>query len=345
MFGLELFLGRRNPFRQAMLCLGAFLAIAIISEAALAQSAQTLSTRIDRLQQDLNQLRQSLYSGGSSGDSNLAPTQAASIEIRLSQLENQLRQMTGQMEDVRFEMESLSRRMDQLVGDVDQRLQRLEAGAPLSAQNQDGYNQGGFNQGGYQSDNTLPQDYNQNSAPSYGSDDPSAGDVQTLGSISQQDYQAAQTDPSVTYQDNSAQTAVNTTGYDLPGNSAKDKYDHAFGLLRQANYDEAELALRAFIEEHPRHGLAGNAKYWLGETYYVRGNYQQAAIAFAEGFQQYPNNAKAPDNLLKLGMSLASLGAFEDACSTQAELLERYPTAPAAILSRAQQERARHNCP
>ena len=39
-------------------------------------------------------------------------------------------------------------------------------------------------------------------------------------------------------------------GYQLPGATARDKYNHAFSLLRQANYGEAELALRAFLAEH-----------------------------------------------------------------------------------------------
>lgn len=51
-----------------------------------------------------------------------------------------------------------------------------------------------------------------------------------------------------------------------------------------------------FLRQFPNDGLAGNAQYWLGETYYVRQDYQNAAIAFGEGFQRYPKSAKAPDN-------------------------------------------------
>ena len=98
----------------------------------------------------------------------------------------------------------------------------------------------------------------------------------------------------------------------MPEGTPQQQYDYAFGLLRQANYAGAEEAFSAFLVENPDHTLAGNAKYWLGETYYVRGNYQQAAVTFAEGFESYPDNSKAPDNLLKLGMSLASLGSTQD---------------------------------
>ena len=91
--------------------------------------------------------------------------------------------------------------------------------------------------------------------------------------------------------------------------------------------------------------MAGNAKYWLGETFYVRQDYQQAAITFAEAYQEYPNSGKAPDNRLKLGMSRAALDSQNDACGTFAELLKRYPQAAATILQRAKQERQRLSCP
>jgi len=130
----------------------------------------------------------------------------------------------------------------------------------------------------------------------------------------------------------------------MPAGDAAAQYDQAFGLLRQANWGEAENALRAFLERHPDHGLAGNAKYWLGETHYVRGDYVTAARVFAEAFQQYPNSGKAPDNLLKLGMSLAALDRRQDACGTFTELERRYADAPAQIIQRSQAERNRLGC-
>ena len=141
----------------------------------------------------------------------------------------------------------------------------------------------------------------------------------------------------------SGQTAAVTTGA-LPQGSPQEQYSYAFSLLRQAQYNEAEQALRAFVEQHPEDALAGNAKYWLGETHYVRGDYQQSAVIFAEGYQQYPNNSKAPDNLLKLGMSLGALGNTADACGTFAELLKRYPDAATTVLRRTQQEQQRYSC-
>lgn len=132
----------------------------------------------------------------------------------------------------------------------------------------------------------------------------------------------------------------------LPAGATADRqYEHAFGLLQQSDYDKAEKAFQDFIAKNKGHTLAGNAQYWLGETYYVRGKYAEAAVAFAEGVQKYPKNNKAPDNLLKLGMALGQLNQKNDACTAYKQLVQRFPEAAASIKRRAETERRKLNCP
>jgi tol-pal system protein YbgF len=135
-----------------------------------------------------------------------------------------------------------------------------------------------------------------------------------------------------------------TAAAKLPTGSAQEQYDYAFGLLRAADYANAEVALGTFIKSHPDNSLTSNAHYWLGETYYVRGKYGDAAAAFAEGYQKFPKSSKAADNLLKLGMSLGQLNQKKEACLSFAELGNKFPDASAAIKRRADQERGRLNC-
>lgn len=130
----------------------------------------------------------------------------------------------------------------------------------------------------------------------------------------------------------------------LPDGTPKDQYDYAFGILRQADYARAEKALRLFLEANAQDELAGNAQYWLGETYYVRGDFEQAAVEFLSGYQTYPTSTKGPDNLLKLGLSMARLGQTDGACTALTRLATEYPSANDTIRRRAQTERARLQC-
>lgn len=129
------------------------------------------------------------------------------------------------------------------------------------------------------------------------------------------------------------------------GGNPKQLYETAYGYLLQQDYGAAESAFGDFLTRFPNDSLAGNAQYWLGESYFVRGQYKSAASAFLKGYQSYAKSAKAPDSLLKLAMSLDRLGQKDAACTSYAELGSRFPNAPAHVKSRAQAEKTRVGCP
>ena len=121
-------------------------------------------------------------------------------------------------------------------------------------------------------------------------------------------------------------------------------YEQAFALLRQGQYETAEKAFSGFLRNDPQNKLAGNAQYWLAETFYVRGLYEDAARGFAKGYQSYPESSKKADNLLKLSLSLAKLGKKQEACITLGQLDNEVPDAPAPIKRRADQEADKLGC-
>jgi tol-pal system protein YbgF len=121
-------------------------------------------------------------------------------------------------------------------------------------------------------------------------------------------------------------------------------YEQAYGFLLQKDYGAAEQSFETFLKRHPSHHLAGNAQYWLGETFFVRGQYRPAAAAFLKGYQDYAKSQKAPESLLKLAMSLQRLGQKDAACSSFKELATKFPTPPAHVRSLAQTERQRSGC-
>ncbi len=130
----------------------------------------------------------------------------------------------------------------------------------------------------------------------------------------------------------------------LPKGKPAEQYRYARSFLLSGNYEKAAATLKAFVAAHPKDVLAGNATYWLGETYYARKQYSEAAIYFAQGFKNYPKSQKAPDNLLKLGMSFAKLGKRAEACASLFALRQRYPRAATYIRRAARGEARRLRC-
>ena len=125
---------------------------------------------------------------------------------------------------------------------------------------------------------------------------------------------------------------------------ADQMYNDAFKKLQDGDYADAERGFKAFLQSNPRHVLAGNAQYWLGETYYARRDYKNAMTAFADGYEVYKASPKGPDNLLKLGVTLAVLGRKPDACAVFAKFNQDYPRAIDLQKRRVEQERQKNGC-
>ncbi len=138
---------------------------------------------------------------------------------------------------------------------------------------------------------------------------------------------ASSMDEKSSFDDNISNQNRNTVAEqeNLPQGSEQDQYSYAQKLVTMGQYDKAETALGEFIKRYPNSDLAGNAQYWLGQTYYVRKDYTKATRAFLEGYNNYPKSQKAPAFLLKIGMSLFAMGEKTDACDAYRELGSRFP--------------------
>lgn len=120
-------------------------------------------------------------------------------------------------------------------------------------------------------------------------------------------------------------------------------YQQTHAQLLRRQFDTAELGFKQFLRKYPDHELAGNAQYWLGETFYARRQYKLAAEAFLKGYEDYAKSPKAADSLVKLGMTLNRLGQQKQACAALVEAERRYPKAQ-EVRKIAAQERSRNGC-
>jgi tol-pal system protein YbgF len=121
-------------------------------------------------------------------------------------------------------------------------------------------------------------------------------------------------------------------------------FKQARDLLLGGDYANAELAFSAYVTNYPDSAKAPEARYWLGETLFVREAYGDAAGAYLGAVRGWPQTSWAPDATLKLSRSLVALKKPADACKALDELTKRYPKAPAAVLSRAASTRVAAKC-
>ena len=320
----------------------AFTALAGVALSASPSSAQTadsrgLVTKLQQLERDLITLQRYVYAGwkapaGADAPPQpqaavIKPGQISRVQVRLTELETEIRNLTGQIEEWGFKIDTAQRRLDKLVEDVDFRLTALEADLARSREI-------AAVQPGPAAAPAVADE--PEAAPADGAAEEQPGPApgpNILGTISASDRAAV---------DQGAAAAKPATL--LPQGTPQERYNFAIRLLRQGDWGEAETAFREFVGAHPDDGLAANAQYWLGETFYVRHDFDNAAAAFLEAYQKYPESAKAPDSLLKLGMSLAGLGLAPEACQTFTAVVEKHADAPASILRLVAKERQRAGC-
>jgi tol-pal system protein YbgF len=308
---------------------------------------RAIQDRLDRLERDLSMLQRQVYRGGSAQIASAGSSAAVDVELRMDRLETQMRELTGRVEDAVNQVEQLRSRLEQINGDLDA---RFSQGQPRSVAS-NSHASAGISDAGVAGPITM-----RGSAPS---PDPSrfqpTAELMPPGTLVPPPPDVpmsagALTPPAPTQPRTELTIAANggplrpPSERSLPGSSASEQYNVAFGLLKQADYPAAEEALKAFIAQHPKDPLAGSAQYWLGETYYTRGMYSEAASAFAEGYKNYPKGAKAPDDLLKLAMSLARANQKQNACIAFVQLDRDFPNPGSAIKERAIAEKKRLGC-
>jgi tol-pal system protein YbgF len=367
----------------AIVCV-AFASMTTAPVPAFAQDPQVqeLSDQVDRLQRELSDLQRTVYNGEAPAPGAAPPSDSTSAQllVRVQQLEDELRQVTGKIEELNYRYTQLEQKVDKINADTDLRLRDIEGKQPGAAATVAGSPgtptaaapaQGGISpaQSGTAAA-AAPAPSATPAAPgtaAAAAPPPAPGKPGVLGTISDSQLAVAEAQgpnrttaaaaaaaaaggatpsaaaPASTGTGTGTQVAALPQGQ-LPAGSAEQQYQYAWGLLRGQDYPGAEAALRAFVAQHPKDPLAGNAQYWLGETYYVRKDYRQAAVAFAEGYQHYPTSAKAPDNLLKLGLALSQIGEKTDACEAFAQLGRQFPKAQQSLKDRASVERQRLGC-
>lgn len=283
------------------------------SDAALRQRVEQLEEQLVDMQVVIGTLESLARSGGGAASGRAAPAggSAPSDNARLDGIETQIRALTSQL--------------DQLSLDV-----RASTGQPRRA--------GAEPAGGGSASTSVPS--------SFGSTTVTSGDADPINGLLDEAPEAPA--PPRAEKSEAAPgplAAADPAPAEGEGGNPKELYERAYGFLLQQNYTAAETAFDSFLKRFPNDSLSGNAQYWLGESYFVRGQYKPAASAFLKGYETYSKSAKAPDSLLKLAMSLDRLGQKDAACSSYSELETRFPNAAPHVKTRAQTERQRVGCP
>jgi tol-pal system protein YbgF len=80
-----------------------------------------------------------------------------------------------------------------------------------------------------------------------------------------------------------------------------------------------------FLEQNPKHELAANAHYWIGETHYSEKNYESAILSYQEVIKNYPGKDKVVAAMLKQAMAFNEIKDAKSAKYVLKKLVDGFP--------------------
>jgi tol-pal system protein YbgF len=119
-----------------------------------------------------------------------------------------------------------------------------------------------------------------------------------------------------------------------PGVSPQRTYELAWGDYVGAQYNLAISGFENYIRSYPRSEQAGDAQYFIGESYYQQGMFREAVTAFDRGIADYPNSKRVPDMYWKRGMAQNAIGQTDRARESWEFVVKNFPNSDAGRLAR-----------
>lgn len=281
-----------------------------------AQIEPDISTRLDRIEASIEGLAQQRAAGGHNPTTSFGKSAApmddqasADLRVRMTALEDSVRRIEGQTDEILRSVQNIDEANQRAAADMEFRFQALE-GRANQAQN---------------ATSAEPLVIGRIAAP-----EPVMGKGEVMPKDGPLVGEQADLIPELTSQ--------------APLADPEKLYERGLDSLRDGKYSAARKDFLSLLKDYPKHKRAGNAQYWLGESYYVERDFKQAAQAFLTGYTTYAESGKAPDSLLKLAMSLSALEQKTAACDAFADLLVKFPNASDAVRKRAANEQKRAGC-
>jgi tol-pal system protein YbgF len=274
-----------------------------------------------------------LASSGASAADPLAPAVggALSVEDRVARIERVLENQGGS--DVMLRMQQLQQEMQELRGLVEtqqfelQKLQRQQRDQFLDLDSRLGAEPGSGEPG-------APVGTSGAAPGASGPIDVSGADLKPpVGAVEP---------PPVTAPVPSSPAAVGIPALPAPettGGNERDAYRDAFELLKERKYPEAVDAFNDLLRRYPQGEFTDNARYWLGETYYVQRNYPAALAEFDRLVQLNPTSNKIPGAMLKIGYIQYEQEAYDQARAALTQVVTQFPDSTEARLARSRLDR------
>jgi tol-pal system protein YbgF len=108
-------------------------------------------------------------------------------------------------------------------------------------------------------------------------------------------------------------------------NEEQELYASAKKMFDEGDKADARNQFEELIKKYPKSDMAGNARFWIAESYYSEKWFEKAILEYQKVLENYPNSNKTAAARLKQGYAFAELGEKANARLILNELLKKHP--------------------
>jgi tol-pal system protein YbgF len=110
-------------------------------------------------------------------------------------------------------------------------------------------------------------------------------------------------------------------------------------------YSLALSGFEALVRAFPRSEAAGEAQFYMGETYYAQNKWREAIDAYGLVLQNYRNSSTVPDTYFKRGRAYGQANQLDKARESWDAVIKAFPESDAARLAKQDLERVNRTSP
>jgi tol-pal system protein YbgF len=130
-----------------------------------------------------------------------------------------------------------------------------------------------------------------------------------------------------------ASTGPGDTARTSSAASADQMYEASLAQLRRGSTSTARLGLREMLRVYPNSERAGDALYFIGQSFAAE-NPDSAAAYYGQVVQKYPSSSRAASALYNLGLLAERRKETRKARESYQRVVQRYPQSDEAALAR-----------
>jgi len=118
-------------------------------------------------------------------------------------------------------------------------------------------------------------------------------------------------------------------------NQEYEEFQGVLNLFNAQDFRGTASGMLGFLKKYPQSSLAGNAQFWVAESYYAMGDYVKSISEYQILSEKYPTHPRIREAIYKQGAAFQKLKKYPEAKLFYQKVIANYANTPEALKAQA----------